>query len=80
MSGCVCFRGVVADVRREPPFGFGDAHAFSFSEGFDLVACDFADGEIFRFGMREIKSADRGSWKHGIAFGQFEADAIFEVE
>ncbi len=60
----------VGEVRCEPFFHFGNGHSFALGVVFHLVALDFADGEIFGFGMREVESAHRTGGHHGQALGQ----------
>ena len=63
-----CLR-LVAKIR---PKSFLDrANRFASARGVvgDLIALDFADPEIFRFGMRKIKSAHARARMHGERFG-----------
>ena len=42
----------------------------------DLVAADFADGEVFRLRVREVQAADGGGGHHGEVLGQLDAGAF----
>src|SRR6266478_6270059 len=61
--------GGVVEVGAEPAFDFGQGKTFAELVVADLVAIEFADGEVSRLRMSEIEAADAGAGPHGAAFG-----------
>ena len=71
---------VVIEIWRQPPLGVGEAHALALGPVLDLIAVDFADGEVLGFGVSEIQAAPGTGRPHGAALGQLDAGVILPLQ
>ncbi len=79
-GGSVFVVGIIAEVWCEPLFGLGDGHALALGIIGELIFVDGADGEVAGIGVCEVESGDGGGGEHGEAFGEMDADGVFDVE
>src|SRR6185437_16488453 len=71
---------LVIQVMSQPAFGVLQSDAFAQVIIQQLIAAQFADGEIFRIRMRKIKPAHAAPGPHGEAFGNLNAGVFLDVE
>src|SRR5260221_7822984 len=65
---------------RRPPRSTLFPYTTLFRSVLDLVAINFSDREIFRFGMRKIKTAHGRRRIHGVIFRQRDAGVFFSAQ
>src|SRR5438132_14413738 len=75
-----CLFRFVIQIRPEPSLDRAQIHLLAQVIINDLIASDFADREILRLRVREIKPADAGAGPHGAAFGKPNASVALDVQ
>ena len=73
-------RGLVIQPGSKPSFGFLQGHAFADVIIKQLIATEPANGEVFRFRVRKIKSAHAAGGPHRKTFRQIDAGVLLRVE
>src|SRR5208282_1057515 len=74
------FCGVVVQVLSEPALDLGHSHSLAFAIVSDLVAVNFAQTEISRLRVCEVKSTYAGAGPHGKGFGNQHSGIRLHVE
>src|SRR5262245_40528205 len=71
---------LVIQIWLQPSLYFSHFHFISPRVIFDLISPDLAEGEIFRFRVREIQAADRTGRRHRERFSQMNARVLFGLQ
>src|SRR5438132_6838980 len=79
-AGSLRPRRIVIQIWPQPALDLLQGHPFAEMVIEHLIAAKFADGEVFRFRMREVESADAAARPHRAAFGQLHAGLPLHVQ
>src|SRR6266403_193557 len=73
-------RRIVVQVGAEPSLDFGDAHALTLAVVVHLIAVNFSQTEITRFGVGEVETAYAGTGPHCKRFRNQHSRVLLHIE
>src|SRR5262245_65844696 len=80
VPGAVLLLWLVIQIWRKPSLDFPHIHSLAPRVILNLISFDLAEGEIFRFRVREIQTADRTGRNHRERFSQLNASVLFGLD